>query len=1621
MKKRIIPILIVMAALIGLLVIPANAAETGNMIQAGYNKVTIDPYNYPGGALNGLPMGGYGAVTERLSGTKPDTAGSNETIAFVSDARMDDNGDGKLDSEDGLFATCTAITDKNGKTLIHFGVDNTNVSTVWTNQARISVAQKLQSAGYNISQNNIFITASHSHSTPQLTFSGISGNEELTNKVTAYREWVFSQMGDAAVAAMQDREPVTLKKAAVDASDAIAAMGGNAKQQRMNWVRHYKGLNSSGETIVSGSNFGNGSTTGNKEVSAPNDVMQLVQLTPVSGGKDPILLINWTAHATINSNGSSSGYSTKTYGRYHYYSTSADYVGALRSSLETGACFDTNINSKYFSKVSSTQTYRVSFISGAAGNVTPTTSVMTSSQDPDVLVTDTTIGYKDDPAGHLYGQKLAAIARYGLDNYLSDALDNTGDIRIQTKTFTYDIHKASDFDTAFIKALKSYKVDSAGNISETGTKNLLSYLTTNSTTWAKKNNAAYTQLTYTYNNETYDFTYLKKFTSRYQLSNMNSRATDTRDIGSMPVSVITIGENLAITVNPCELADRFSESATLASATLNDWEDLNDPTYGTPLIMGYTNGSEGYVPNKLAYNYNSGANGDGADIGDKHITGSYESSGAEFAAGTGEKLVKFYKDMLSDLKNGAAAESRFQCECGGTAVGKPGHTCMEVEFLPWTETTFLPVGGNYYLTEDVVLSRQFELSNILSLDLNGHSITYKVAAGSSNTRVFSLTTGAYLSVTDSTAEPGMITRDLSNLTTTQKKAITNYGLLILINDTASATLYNGVLDATGMYSGGGSCVSLQAANTSFKMYGGTMKGGISDNGVVYNSGNAEFYGGTVTGGVTKAAGGKAGGIRVVSNGKVTLGGSVVIKDNKKSNGNPVNIRFDTESKMATNFIVKGAFTGEASFYCGGTRTSGMVVGKSENASFAPANLHQDINKDFDVAVSGDDIILTNVKYQCVCGGKAVGMSGHTCEDVVFLPWLDTASLPNSGYYYLTDNVTTTAQTTLTGALQLDLNGYGITYQVAAGSKDTRVFRVESGASLSITDSTANPGAITRDLSQLTDDQKSAISNSGLLILVCDNADVTVYDGIFDSVGAATTGSGSCISSYYAGSHLTIYGGTYKGGTAKYGGVLHNKGTVNMYGGTFAEGRATTGGLVANYGTFNMYDGMLTGGCSDSGGAVYNGGTAGFFGGTVTGNKTVSNGTCPGIYVGSNNGVPGKLTIGGCVVIDENRKTANNVEMNIRYVSVANMASNFTISGDFTGKAGVYVATRAIGQVIGISDDASFTPDNFKLDYNKDFDIVVNGKDIVLANIKYQCECGGKATDGKYGHTCEKVIYLPWTDTATLPSSGNYYLTDNVTTTAQMSVTGTLRLDLNGFTVAHKVAAGASSTRVFSLSGSAYLAVTDSSNAPGTVTRDLSDLTAAQKTAITNYGLLFLLNDSASATLYNGTLDATGMYSGGGSCVSLQGANTSFKMYGGTMKGGITDNGVVYVSGNAEFYGGTVTGGVTKIAGGKAGGIRVLSSGKLTIGGSVVIKDNKKSNGNPINIRFDTESKMATNFIVKGAFTGEASFYCGGTRTNGMVVGKSENASFTSANLHQDVNKDFQVAVSGDNIILTAPQ
>ena len=1616
MKKRVIPILIILAALISLLVLPTNAASNG-VLMAGYCKVDIDPNRHPDGAILGLPMGGYGAVTKRLSGTiDPE----KQTLGTTSG--MDDNGDDEFTAADGLYATCTALTDQYGTTIIHFGVDNTNGDQTWTNDARTGVYNALKAKGYDVSYSNIFVTCSHSHSSPSLTFDKTASNVEnypdIAAKTKKYREWVIAQMSTAAVNAMADRVEVTMTKGSVDASDAIGSMysGASANQKRMNWVRHYKSYTSQyhnygfGDTYVGGSNFGGYADYDTAEVSSPNDVMHLVQFTPVSGSKKPILLVNWTAHATMNSTGGSGGANDNTYGGIHHYDTSADYIGALRYWLETaGACKNSTINSNYYSKVDSTKTYRVSFISGAAGNVTPTTSIMTGSQDPDVKGTSSNA---KSPEGRLYGQKLAAIARYGLANNMTGALD-TSAIRVQSKTFTYDRQQPTESDRDFIHSMREVTV---------GSQNLVQYLTADSSNWGERDNY-YTQ-----------FPYLEKFTSRYQLSNLNGLVTNYYDsgktTGSMGVSAIAIGTQLSFTVNPAELADRFSDNATLSNTSDNDWDDLISSTYGTPLVMGYTNGGSGYVPNSLAYNYNSGTGtgGDGADKNDIFITGSYESSGASFARGTGERLIEFYAEMLAEVNT---TESRIQCECGGKAAGVGDHVCSNKEYLPWSDATSLPTSGNYYLTTNVTLSKQYTV-NTLRLDLNGHNIIHEVT-DTANSRVLAVNTNHTLTITDSTSKPGSIKRDLSSLT---NPAISNWGLLVIIYDGGTYVQYGGILDSTGnSTTGGGSCVSANYSGSVFKMYGGTLTGGTAGTGgLVYNTGTTAIYGGTLsngtatnggllyntatgnvtisggtlTGGTSELGGaiGNAGtltimggtitgnktktngscpGIYVTDNGTLTIGGTANIDDNKKtSNSVEINIRFKDETKLATNFTVSGAFTGKAGIFVNGTHANGLDIGESNNASFTASNLWLDYKNDYPLVVSGDDIIMATIRNQCECGGKATsGKYGHTCKKVDFVPLIDTAAFTTGGNYYLLDNLVTSEQVTFYGKkVCLDLNGKSITHAVAAGATDTRVLSANSGAYLSVTDSTSAAGKITRDLSALTSDQKTAISNYGLLFYIGADSTAVLYNGTLDATGMYS-GGGACISNHHASS------------------------------------------------TFKMYGGKLLGGISDYGGVMYNRGTAEFYGGTVTGGLTKNNsGHCGGISVQSENNVPGKITIGGNVSISGNKKSNGN-ETNIRYDKIANMADNFTVTGNFTGDVGIFIASadRSHNLDIGNLDNASFTANNLTMDYHTDglYEISTNGNDIVLVTTQKLCECGGKAV-GKYGHTCNEVVWTPWTDGTALPTTaGYYYLTTDVTTTAQKTVSAEIHIDLRGHDITHKVQSGSTNTRVFHIGAGGSLTITDSTDNPGTVTRDLSNLTTAQKEAITNYGLLVFLSDEAttgSFTLYNGTLDATGMYTCGGAITSLnkQGAGSKIVIYGGTVKGAISRTynndggyaGAIYSRSPVEIHGGLVTGGHAQLKGGGVYLTSATSSLLLTGDGSVT----GNIGGDGASNVFSSYSSTNGNVTVKGTFTGTVGFQITNPAANARVA-VSDSAVITNANLSVDNHPSYGISVSGNKLVMNS--
>ncbi len=221
---------------------------------AGFGRVDISP-TYP------VSMGGYGNVSSRRSGAILDP----------------------------LYATCVAISDGENTVLL-YSVDLCGVSKANFNQVAIRVKKKL-----GIPSENIFITATHSHSSPEIRSDDIS--------LSAYKKKFYEDMTQAAVDAVADLDKTEL-------------FIGSAETDNLNYVRRY--FREDGTFGGAGS-----SATPSPYVRHETEAdgqMQVLKLDR-KNQKD-IVLVNWQCHPCAAGSSPSST------------DVSADFVGVLRKEAE---------------------------------------------------------------------------------------------------------------------------------------------------------------------------------------------------------------------------------------------------------------------------------------------------------------------------------------------------------------------------------------------------------------------------------------------------------------------------------------------------------------------------------------------------------------------------------------------------------------------------------------------------------------------------------------------------------------------------------------------------------------------------------------------------------------------------------------------------------------------------------------------------------------------------------------------------------------------------------------------------------------------------------------------------------------------------------------------------------------------------------------------------------------------------------------------------------------------------------------------------------------------------------------------------------------------------------------
>ena len=868
--------------------------------------------------------------------------------------------------------------------------------------------------------------------------------------------------------------------------------------------------------------------------------------------------------------------------------------------------------------------------------------------------------------------------------------------------------------------------------------------------------------------------------------------------------------------------------------------------------------------------------------------------------------------------------------CGATHTNINGHTgeCSYVKWTAWDGVSDITYDENntayVYLTTNAERTSALEIAqgNTLYLCLNGHSLTknadFKSAIKIGNSATFSL-------CDCSEAQSGKITHG----TDTSGLKYTGHGVSLDYHSTFN--MYGGSITGNRADTGGGVSLASEYNYANFNMYGGSITNNVAYNGdggggVHILFGTFTMYGGSITGnsadtrcgggGVYLARMGKfvmqggsltdntakdGGGVYMDANDStgLTVSGSVTINGNKNTAGDDENVYLASGKHfvVGANGLNADAKIGVTS---ADTIASGsyVSVGYGDVGSCKAENFSADAGKDYGVkveTVSGrTDKINVNLYYglheHYICGGNACTGVGHTCgEKVTFKAWSGASGkLPTeSGYYYLTDNMTLTTEWEPSEGsnIVLCLNGKTITAKV--GTQDTASLTHDSidirkGVTVSMTDCVG-----TGTISRSTYYQRA----------------VNVWGGTFNLYGGKITG--------------------FKADATSGGGVaIASNGIFNMYGGAITKNTSSYGGGGVHVGYFN----------SDAG-------TFNMYGGSITGNTSSGDGA--GVRVSRN----ATMTISGNVKITGNKKdyrnttTANNVYLPRN--------KTITVTGPLTGGAssiGVTTTDRLKdGCFIAIANgtDSYTLTDNEKDAFSEDegsrfnskllrgntllltrfVDIPMHEHALCGASCNHEdahsselwqpltyysstqeLYCGpaeaNRSTDSRYtADNTTRVSYYSYT----IPS-GNYYLTGDLTlggdgssiTGGVLMIEGDVKLCLNGKTLSTTTTANLVNVIKVDMDGSLTLCDC-SSEGSGKITSENKVYTCVQPVGAQNTG-----KKSGKFTMYGGTL--TGAYYG----VALNDAD-SVALYGGTITGntvGVSVNYPVTIGGTVNITGNT---------------------------------------------------------------------------------------------------------------------
>lgn len=936
------------------------------------------------------------------------------------------------------------------------------------------------------------------------------------------------------------------------------------------------------------------------------------------------------------------------------------------------------------------------------------------------------------------------------------------------------------------------------------------------------------------------------------------------------------------------------------------------------------------------------------------------------------------------------------------------HKCEKcnktVTWTAWTSTTTLPTSGHYYLTGDVTVSAQTVASN-LCLCLNGYTIH-----GTQNNKTFAVAaTDKYIAIMDCTA--AVVDGEYKAGRITGGKNTTSAGGTIYVgNANNKLYFYDGIIEGNQVYYGGGGIAIANSSSStkygSVYFYGGEIRNNLAKNasGTYVNGGgiwvgnNGKCY---VTGGkITGNQGLRGGGIYcgtnatlAVKNATVSgnfaseLGGGVymdtgvlslqevaVITGNTAVDNTTPNNLFLTSSATGA---MANTLKGEAKIgvTLSGPRISAGSLHATTASAGTDAKFFESDNDGYIVTLVGDQVKLEKKPDAPIEPAHSHnGCNDAACTDhgaITYEKWTSTTTLPTAGSYYLTEDVTVSKQTVLTGSLDLCLNGHTIT-----GYQGGRILAANGGHTLTIADCTAKTENGIYTAGKLTGAAHTAASNnSGGAIYVGTNDTLYLFDGILTENMAKGGGGALAI-----GGSLYMLGGEISANAAgeREGGAIYvlKTGKAYLYGGRILENEARVGAGIYCLGTALE----------------------------ITGTKILNNSATQqagGLFLADNS----QVTLSGNAQLVGN--TAAGAASNL------NLPNKVTLALGSLGKdAKIGITATAFRYISGETADVSA---QFQSDAPALSVIYKDGKLFMDASDAHKhCLCSAAMTG--CDHTAQK--WAPWDSATSLPTSGSYYLTTDVTVSTQTALDNTdLSLCLNGHTI------WATTGRIYYTKGNTQLAITDcvgggkltgannsaimtenvAASAPivsiynavftGNTTHALGGAITIQGSGILNiYGGTFENNTSIGRLKVdasgNPVLDANGNQQAdnaiGGAAIGMYGSATTLNIYGGTFQNNETTHvacktasgtvsnkggyGVIYAQGAVNVQGGSFRGGKALLGG------AIFMTGKKAVleinGGSFT--GNTAKGGGAISIQ-----SGATLNLNGGSLTGNTAEAAGG--------------------------------------------